>query len=146
MKARTGRMAVSLVAAMAIAGGAMAAGKDRPDPGKREYMNKCAACHGQNGKGEAAASDFLKVVPSDLTSLSKRNGGVFPFDRVYAVIDGREYVKGHGTRDMPVWGKDYQREGVEAAEHYVDMPYNMEMYARARILALIDYLNRIQVK
>jgi mono/diheme cytochrome c family protein len=119
------------------------------DPGKREYLNSCAACHGASGKlaaGEGAGVEFLKTTPTDLTILSKKNGGVFPYDRIYAVIDGRQAIKGHGTRDMPIWGDRYSRQTVQAAEHYVDVPYDMEMYTRSRILALIDYLNRLQVK
>ncbi len=119
---------------------------ERSDPGKREYMDRCAVCHGQSGKGDGGMIDILRVAPTDLTTLSRQNGGVFPFDRVYSVIDGRQAVKGHGSRDMPVWGKAYGSETVRAGEHYGDMPYTMEMYVRARILSLIDYLNRIQQK
>lgn len=116
------------------------------DLGKAEYMNKCAVCHGQSAKGDGGVADVLKKAPTDLTILSKKNGGVFPFDRIYAVIDGREIVIGHGDRDMPIWGSSYKVEKGEAAEYYFDVPYNMEMYVRARILALIDYLSRIQTK
>jgi len=119
---------------------------ERSDPGKREYMDRCAVCHGQSGKGDGGMIDILRVAPTDLTTLSRQNGGVFPFERVYSVIDGRQAVKGHGSRDMPVWGKAYGSETVRAGEHYGDMPYTMEMYVRARILSLIDYLNRIQQK
>ena len=120
--------------------------KGRPDLGKREYMERCAVCHGASGKGDGGAIDVLKTTPTDLTQLAKKNGGVFPFDRVYSVIDGRQPVKGHGTADMPIWGKAYSQETTKADEHYADMPYNMEMYVRSRILALIDYLNRLQAK
>jgi mono/diheme cytochrome c family protein len=137
---------VATVAAMGFSSTTVAAGKDRVDLGKTEYVNKCAVCHGRSGKGDGGAIDVLKKAPTDLTILSKKNGGVFPVDRVYAVIDGREVVMGHGDRDMPIWGSSYKAEKVEAAEHYFDVPYNMEMYVRARILALIDYLNRIQAK
>jgi hypothetical protein len=82
-------------------------------------------------------------MPPDLSQLSKRNGGVFPFERVYKVIDGREEVKGHGPRDMPIWGRDYQ---LKAGRDYVDVGYDPEAYVRGRILALIDYLNRLQAK
>lgn len=146
MSAKNGCVLVALVAASGIAGGAVAAAKEKTDLGKREYLNKCAVCHGQSGKGDGGAIDILKRAPADLTILSKKNGGVFPVDRVYAVIDGREVVKGHGDRDMPIWGKEYGREKAEAGEYYVDVPYDMEMYIRARILALIDYLHRIQAK
>ena len=57
------------------------------------------------------------------------------------MIDGRQEVKGHGPRDMPVWGRDYQ---IKAGEHYGDVAYDPEVYVRGRILALIDYLNRLQ--
>lgn len=125
---------------------ANAAGKDKPDAGKSEFQNRCAVCHGPGGKGDGGAIDILKAAPADLTVLSKKNGGVFPFDRVYSVIDGRQIVKGHGTRDMPIWGKVYSTETVKADEYYAGMPYDMEMYVHSRILALIDYLNRLQVK
>ena len=129
---------------LAFCVGAQAA--ERYDSGKREYMDRCAVCHGQSGKGDGGMIDILKTAPSDLTTLSRNNGGVFPFEHVYAVIDGRQAVKGHGSRDMPIWGKAYSTETVRAGEHYGDMPYNMEMYVRARILSLIDYLNRIQAR
>ena len=111
--------------------------------GKFEYQSNCAVCHGSDGKGAGAYVDFLKTTPSDLTQLAKKNGGVFPLERVYSVIDGRQEVKGHGPRDMPIWGKDYQ---VKAGEYYVDVAYDPEAYVRGRILALIDYLNRLQAK
>lgn len=115
---------------------------DKVDIGKREYESNCIACHGKDLKGGAYV-DFLKVTPPDLTQLSRKNGGVFPFDRVYGAIDGRQEVKGHGSRDMPIWGKDYQ---VKAAEYYVDLNYDPEAFIRGRIFALIDYLNRMQAK
>jgi mono/diheme cytochrome c family protein len=115
---------------------------DKVDIGKREYESNCIACHGKDLKGGAYV-DFLKVTPPDLSQLSRKNGGVFPFDRVYGSIDGRQELKGHGSRDMPIWGKDYQ---VKAAEYYVDMNYDPEAFIRTRIFALIDYLNRMQAK
>jgi len=45
--------------------------------------------------------------PTDLTQIRKTHGGQFPFWRVYRVIDGREDVRGHGMRDMPIWGQRY---------------------------------------
>jgi mono/diheme cytochrome c family protein len=120
--------------------------KPKVDLGKREYMNSCALCHGADGKGGGAIVDLLKTAPTDLTTLSKRSGGGFPYNRVFAIIDGRDMVKAHGDRDMPAWGDRYSVENAKAAEYYLDVPYDMEMYVRNRILALIDYLNRIQAK
>ena len=127
----------------------------RSDLGKYEFWNSCAFCHGEDGKANTQVGKLLKKAPPDLTMLSKRNGGVFPVDRVYGMIDGREALAEHGTSDMPVWGDRYRASGygVQASEHHqtlrnrgVDVPYNMEIFARSRILALIDYLNRIQEK
>ena len=127
---------------VAATGVTTAVAADKVDLGKREYESNCIACHGKDLKGGAYV-DFLKVTPPDLTLLSKKNGGVFPLERVYAVIDGRQEVKADGPRDMPIWGRDYQ---IKAGEHYVDMNYDPEAFVRGRIFALIDYLNRMQAK
>jgi hypothetical protein len=54
--------------------------------------------------------------------------------------DGRQEVKGHGPRNIPIWGRDYQ---IKVGGDYVALGYYPEAYARGRILALIDYLNRL---
>jgi len=137
----------SLLVLLICKGGiGLANGAEMPDIGQAEYMNKCAVCHGASGKGDGGAVDLLKVAPADLTVLSKKNGGVFPVDRVYQVIDGRQAVQGHGSRDMPIWGSIYKKETAEAGAYFFEMPYTMDMYVRVRILALIDYLSRIQTK
>lgn len=138
--------AAMIMGANGIAGAAERKAKATIDYGKREYQNSCVLCHGTDGKGNGSLVELLKKKPTDLTTLSKMNGGVFPFDRIYAVIDGREMVKGHGDRDMPAWGERYGSDQIKAAEYYRDVPYDMEMYARSRILALLDYLNRMQIK
>jgi len=115
--------------------------QQRVDLGKREFDNNCAACHGRDGKGAGSITDLLKRSPPDLTTMTKRNGGIFPVARAYDVIEGAGV--GHGTRDMPIWGQDYS---VKAAEYYMDVPYDREAYVRARILALVEYLSRLQVK
>jgi mono/diheme cytochrome c family protein len=116
---------------------------DKLDIGKVEYDQSCATCHGLDGKGKGSFSQALELSVPDITTLAKRNGGVFPVTRVYDVIDGREAVKAHGTRDMPIWGKHYS---VSAAPRYDDYAYNPEAAVRGRILALIDYLYRLQSK
>lgn len=115
----------------------------QPDIGKVEYDQSCASCHGLDGKGKGPFAQALELSVPDVTTLAKRNGGVFPATRAYSVIDGREAVKAHGTRDMPIWGRHYS---ASAAPRYDDYAYNPEAAARARILFLIDYLHRLQVK
>lgn len=125
------------------------------DFGEYEFWNSCAFCHGEDGKANTPVARLLKKAPPDLTNLSKKNGGVFPVDRVYRMIDGREAVAEHGTSDMPVWGDRFRarKYGAQASEHHqtlrnrgIDVPYDMEIFARSRILGLIDYLDRIQEK
>lgn len=113
------------------------------DLGKKEYLNSCAVCHGADGQAKTQVADILKVVPADLTVLAKKNGGIFPMARVYETIDGRLELRAHGAREMPVWGQRYT---VEAAPSYDDYPHNAEVYVRSRILSLIDYIYRLQVK
>jgi len=121
----------------------MVSAADRPDLGQRVYQSNCAVCHGASGRGDGPYVGVLDARVPVLTDLSRRNGGVFPFARVYEVIDGSAVLKAHGTREMPIWGSVYK---VKAAEHYVDMPYDPEVFVRARILALIDYLYSLQQK
>ena len=122
--------------------------QEATDFGKREFENSCADCHGMDAKGNGVLAANLKVAPPDLTLLTKNNGGVFPVERIFAVIDGRTQIESHGSRDMPIWGTRY---AVNAAEHFmsvpnVGVPPNLEAYIRTRILNLINYLRRIQQK
>lgn len=135
----------ALLATCAQAAFAQAGGKPpaKGEFGKREYEANCANCHGKTGKGDGIYKPYLTKSPSDLTMLSKTNGGVFPFDRVYKVVDGREPVAAHSTADMPIWGADYL---ARASGDYMDVPYDPELYVRTRILALVEYVSRLQVK
>jgi hypothetical protein len=49
-----------------------------------------------------------------MPELRKRNTGQFSFWQVYHIIAGREEVKGHGTRAMPIGGDRLpQKQGKE---------------------------------
>ncbi len=70
-------------------------------------------------------------------SLTRAGDGMRVW-QVYRIIDGREEVKGHGTRDMPIWGEVFrQPEGGRPVD---------ETHAIGRILALVYYLQSIQEK
>ena len=72
--------------------------------GRQMYESYCASCHGKNAQGDGPATSALKVPPSDLTDLAKKNGGKFPDAHVSAVIRGEANTPAHGSREMPVWG------------------------------------------
>lgn len=112
------------------------------DLGKQEFEFQCASCHGIKGDGNGTVTPWLSKAPPDLRALAKANGGVLPMERLYSSITG-ESVTAHGSRDMPVWGQAYR---TKAAEYYMDYPYDAEAYVRARILSLLEYINRLQIK
>jgi len=78
--------------------------------GQQMYLQYCASCHGKDGKGDGTVSRDLKVRVPDLTALAKKHKGVYPLDDVMATIDGRRLVRGHGDRNMPVWGESFHSE------------------------------------
>ena len=101
--------------------------------GAQLFRTYCATCHGLNAHGDGPLADRLRHAPPDLTTYSARNSGVFPSERVFRIIDGRE-VRSHGDRDMPVWGDAFRTEpdGLTADE------------VKARIDAIVGYLRDIQ--
>lgn len=114
------------------------------DLGKIEYEANCATCHGLTGKGDGPMAGYVTPKIADLTTLAKRNNGVFPVSAMYDIIVGEREVPGHGPSDMPVWGREYR---LKAGEYYApDVPYDPEVYVRTHVLALIEYINRLQVK
>lgn len=106
--------------------------------GKKVYDQNCLVCHGREAKGDGVASSLLTVKPADLTQIAKRAGGTFPFWKVYGIIDGREETKGHGTRDMPIWGAEFRTQASSSPM--------AESQARGRVLELVYYLQSIQAK
>ena len=103
------------------------------DTGSRLFRTHCAVCHGSTGRGDGPMAMQLRRVPPDLTQFTRRNGGVFPSEQVYRIIDGRD-VMSHGDREMPVWG-DAFRMVFEAPGAEV---------IKARIDAIVRYLAGIQ--
>jgi cytochrome c len=120
------------------------------DMGKAEFQSSCASCHGSDAKGKGPVSGQLRVQPPDLTILTKNNNGVFPTKAVYEDIFGSKPVPAHGTREMPIWGERFNP--TMNLPHIVDPTYDAldasrelrEAVVRTRILAIIDYLSRIQ--
>ena len=103
--------------------------------GKASYGRYCKSCHGEQGKGDGKVAEMLTVRPADLTAITSRNGGEFPFDEVFKTIDGRKEVAGHGSSDMPIWGKVFQ-EGTD----------NPDEQVIEKVAALTYYVKSIQAE
>lgn len=105
--------------------------------GAELYALNCANCHGIYGEGDGEVTPDLSVVLLDLRYLAARNGGVYPFEFVQQIIDGREMRAAHGPKGMPVWGAEFARgEGTsEAAEARV----------ADKIDAIVGFLDSLQI-
>jgi mono/diheme cytochrome c family protein len=106
-----------------------------PVEGTRIFRYHCAACHGTDGRGHGPASVTLKNPVPDLTLISRRSGGKFPYERVKAVIDGREPGPlAHGDQEMPIWGPIF---------HEVELDQD---WGEVRLEAITKHLEAIQQK
>lgn len=102
------------------------------DIGSQLFRTHCASCHGTSGLGNGPAADHLRRAPPDLTKYAARNGGLFPRERVYRIIDGRD-VGSHGDHEMPVWGEVFKSVGGRSAAE-----------VKTSIDAIVRYLEGIQ--
>jgi mono/diheme cytochrome c family protein len=106
-----------------------------PVSGKEMYTAYCAVCHGTDGKGGGPAASALKVPPSDLTLLSKSNGGKYPALKVGSVIRGTSNLAAHGSKEMPVWGALFW-----------SMSSGHEGEVQQRVTNLTRYIESLQAK
>ena len=74
----------------------------------------CASCHGRQGKGDGPTAAALRTRPANLTTLTSRNGGTFPRERVLAFVEGSSRTPSHGSPEMPVWGPTLR--GLDASD------------------------------
>ncbi len=129
------------VAVVAVLSAGPTLAGDRPDydaaaalMGSGTFKTYCASCHGKQARGDGPLADQLRYAPADLTTIGKRNGGAFPFEKVHQIIDGRKQLKGHGGTDMPVWGDAFResREGYDEAK------------VRQKIAELVQFIASLQ--
>jgi mono/diheme cytochrome c family protein len=99
------------------------------------YNMYCAVCHGMTGKGGGPAADALKTVPTDLTTLTKNEGGKFPSAHVASAIRGDINVPAHGSKDMPIWGNLFWH-----------MSQGHEGEVQLRVANLTNYIESLQAK
>ena len=106
---------------------------NEPTDGRVLYQAHCAVCHGTDGSGSGPMARYLKVKPTDLTTIKIRNHGKFPLVRMQKVIAGEEELPaGHGSREMPVWGPVFSQ-----------VAWDRDL-GRLRIFNLAKYLSEMQ--
>ncbi|HYW40900.1 MAG TPA: c-type cytochrome [Terriglobales bacterium] len=106
-----------------------------PVSGKDMYTAYCAVCHGTDGKGGGPAASALKIPPTDLTLLSKNNGGKYPALKVTSSIHGESNLPAHGSKEMPVWGTLFW-----------NMSGGHEGEVQQRVTNLTKYIESLQAK
>jgi mono/diheme cytochrome c family protein len=106
--------------------------------GKHDFEQLCASCHAADGTGNGRV--LTEANPPDLTQLSLKNGGKFPFAHVYRFVDGREMTESHKRFAMPFWGEYLrQQQGRESTPA-------TDAAVKQRILDIVRYLETIQRK
>ena len=81
---------VLLIAGVALAGPSIDDSQLPPTympTGEQMYKQYCATCHGADARGNGPLAVMLKTPPPDLTTLSRRHAGKFPYDYVADVIE-----------------------------------------------------------
>jgi mono/diheme cytochrome c family protein len=141
-----GKAVLVLTAMLALIGAAVAQEKQEkviknvpvkavsPVSGKEMYTEYCAVCHGKDGKGGGPAASALKIPPTDLTVLSKNNGGKYPALKVSSAIREPDRPS-HGSKEMPVWGSLFW-----------GMSGGHEGEVQQRTANLTEYIESLQVK
>ena len=105
--------------------------------GEAFFSENCTSCHGADGRGGGPASSGLSVAPTDLTTLSAKNGGTFPQARALSYIYG-DPENSHLSRVMPEFGG-------EMAEDLVPVEIEGVLTPTPRELAgLLFFLESIQ--
>jgi len=135
LRAAAAVFVAAVLAAPAIAGDSPQPEQERIERGRTSYRAYCSNCHGDGGRGDGKMAELLKIPPANLTRLDAENGGSFPAERVYRVIDGRDEIRGHGRREMPIWGIGFQDPSRDS---------DQEEEVRQRILDLVSFIASIQ--
>jgi mono/diheme cytochrome c family protein len=131
--------AAAVMASWLVAGAAQA----QDITGQTEFREHCAACHGLTGLGDGPIGPLLKTPAPNLALISQRNGGKFPFEKIYDIIEGSSVIAAHGTRDMPLWGDHYRSNPKPVTPDQAEMA---AMVARDRILSLVYYIGTLQAQ
>ena len=114
--------------------------KTTPSPrnsveGARIFQYHCAVCHGADGRGHGPDAVVLTHPVPDLTLISQKSGGRFPYQRVKEIIEGKETGwLAQSNREMPSWGPVFHE--VESDQDWGEV----------RLVAIAQHIQSIQQK
>ena len=106
------------------------------DQGQKLYIQYCGSCHGKDGRGNGTVTPYLKLKVPDLSLLKKNHKGIYPLSDVMAAIDGSRTVRGHGDRQMPVWGEAFRKEADK--EKYTELTALLKAKVIAEYVATLQ--------
>ncbi|MBN9885850.1 c-type cytochrome [Salipiger abyssi] len=106
--------------------------------GRGLFMEYCAVCHGEDGKGDGEMARATTTPPKNLTLISLRHGDRFPRAKVLSTIDGyaRSDLDGPG---MPEFGELLDGDLVP-----LDTGDGTMTPTPRKLVALLEYLESIQ--
>lgn len=105
------------------------------ETGESLYAAFCAACHGEDARGDGVLKPYLKVAAPDLTLIAARRNGQFPQQDIYRIIDGQS-SDDNAHRHMPLWGYEFYGEDADDQKAH--------QRASERVSSLVAYLEHIQ--
>ena len=106
MKAHSRHVAIAIVVAiiLLVIGTVAARAQDYSRySGAQLYSRFCASCHGDKGHGDGVVAASFSIMVPDLTRIAKRQGGIYPAEKVRQIIDGRTALM-HYRLFMPLRG------------------------------------------
>ncbi|HFC05194.1 MAG TPA: c-type cytochrome [Rhizobiales bacterium] len=113
------------------------------EQGKKDFTTYCAPCHGVSGRGDGPVAPELMKKPIDLTAFTRKEGGVFPADKVKKLVDGRTMPRAHGTPQMPIWGQWFSYQATAGGLLQEDRKA-IKKQVNERLDSLVIYIKSIQ--
>jgi mono/diheme cytochrome c family protein len=137
MRAGMKNVAIGLGVILGLAGCVESEMPDQSD-GRALFMENCAVCHGENGRGDGPMARAMATAPKNLTLIALRHGDVFPRAKIMSIIDGyaRSDPSGPG---MPEFGDLLQGDLVP-----YDSGDGKPTPTPRKLVALAEYLESIQ--
>ena len=106
--------------------------------GQALYLEYCAACHGDAGRGDGPLARTTAKAPRDLTMIALASEGDFPRVRIMSVIDG--YARSDRiSPDMPEFGWLMEGDLVP-----FDSGDGVMTPTPWKLVALLEYIETIQ--